>query len=457
MSEPADVLRARVASLEAENAALRSSPDARTGRTGRRSRAVVAVVLIALGVVLAPVAVVSGWAKWTLTDTERFVAAYAPLAASPQVQGYVVDQTMTAIDERLDVDGLTQQLVDGLIALGTGPRATAALQTLQGSVAEALRTQIRDGVTQVVGSDQFAAIWTDALRTTHTQLMATLGGDPQAVATISADGSLGIPLGPLVDRVKAQLVAQGLTVAERIPPIDRTVVLVQSDQLPRVQLAYGLVIGVGTWLPWVVLALLAGGVLVANRRHRTLVWAAGAFGAVMLLLAAAIAAGRVALVAAVPPGLMPASVSTLFYDAATDAMRATAVATAVLGVAVALVAWFAGPFRAPTTLRGLYGDGVDRVRTAAAGRGLDTGRFGDWVHRTRPLLFGLIALVAAVVVLANRPITVSLVGWTVFWSVLAVIVVTLIERVPAAALAPGGSEPSVDPTADPTASPPVGR
>ena len=91
-------------------------------------------MLILLGVLLAPVAVITGWATWTLTDTDRFVATYAPLADSPEVQSYVVDQAMAAVDDRVDFDQLTPELVDGLVALGTGPRATTALRTLQGHV-----------------------------------------------------------------------------------------------------------------------------------------------------------------------------------------------------------------------------------------------------------------------------------------------------------------------------------
>ena len=59
---------------------------------------------------------------------------------------------------------------------------------------------------------------------------------------------------------------------------------------------------------------------------------------------------------------------------------------------------------------------------------MTTGRTGSWVHRRRSLLLALIAVVAGVVLAANLPVSVSLVGWTAFWSVLAVVIVTLIER-----------------------------
>jgi len=439
--DSADELRGRVAALEAENAALRAA-EGGPARPPRRSRAVLAVVLILLGVLLAPVSVVAGWAKWTLADTERFVATYAPLARSPEVKAYVVDQTMSVVEEQVDFDGLTQQLVDGLISLGAGPRATAALRTLQGSLADGLRSQVRDGVTRFVSSEQFVGVWTESLTLGHRQLVATLRNDPDALAAIGADGTLGVPLGPIVERVKAQLVERGITIAGRIPPVDREIVLVRSDALPLVQVAYATTITVGTWLPWVVLGLLIGGVAVANRRYRALLWAAGGLALAMAVLALVIAAGRIALVALVPATVLPGSVSTLFYDAVTSTMQATAVAAVVLAIAVGLVGWLAGPFRTSTRLRTLYRDGADRLRLAAAERGVTTGRPGQWVHRRRRLLLALIAVVAGVVIVANMPVSVALIGWTAFWSALAVIVVTLVERPdpgPSASVAAGAT------------------
>ncbi|MDN5764140.1 MAG: hypothetical protein L0H41_17755 [Microlunatus sp.] len=426
-------LRARIAELENENADLRTGAttvvESRSAPPRRsRGRMVVAVVMILLGVLLAPVAVVTGWAKWTLTDTDRFVATYAPLAESPAVQTYVVSETMKAVDEKVDLNGLTQQLVDGLIKLGTGPRATQALRALQGPAATGLRSLVQDGVTTFVQSDQFANVFAQTLRATHRQLDATLGNDPDAVLTLGSDGTLGIELGPIIARVRDDLIERGITVATRIPEVNREIVLVQSDQLPAVQVAYGLTIAIGTWLPWAVLALLIGGVLVAHRRSRATVAAAGGFALVMALLAVLLAVGRVAALNVVPASVLPGTVTGLFYDTATTAMRSTAIAAAVIGVAVALVAWLGGPSRTPIRLRSVYGAGVGYVRDAAEHRGLSTGKVGVWLHRRRLLLFALIAVVAALVLVLNHPISLGLIGWTVFWSVLAVVVVTLVER-----------------------------
>src|SRR4051794_23613667 len=91
-------LRERVARLQAENSTLREQLEAHPSAvedqkgSSRRSRGrgwtVLAAVLIVLGCLMAPLAVVTGWAKSTLTDTDAFVATYAPLARNPEVQSF---------------------------------------------------------------------------------------------------------------------------------------------------------------------------------------------------------------------------------------------------------------------------------------------------------------------------------------------------------------------------------
>ena len=130
-------LRERLARLETENSTLRTQLEAQPPApqddepSSRRSRGrgwtVLAAVLIVLGCLMAPLAVVSGWAKSTLTDTDTFVATYAPLANNPEVQDFVVNQAAEAIDQNVNIDQYIADAVDGIKELGAGPRASAAL------------------------------------------------------------------------------------------------------------------------------------------------------------------------------------------------------------------------------------------------------------------------------------------------------------------------------------------
>ena len=209
-------LQARVAALEAENRALRDrvaappeppvvAPVAPARKTGRW-RPIVAVILIVLGCVLAPIAVVSGWAKASLTDTDRFVATYAPLAKDPAIQSYVVAQTMNVINQNVDVSGLTGEVIDGIKGLGVRPRVGEALDLLKAPATQGIESMMQRGVEAFVTSDAFATVWQQALRISHQQLMATLSNDPAALLKAQNDGTIGIELGPIIAQIKQSLV-----------------------------------------------------------------------------------------------------------------------------------------------------------------------------------------------------------------------------------------------------------
>jgi len=167
-------LRERMARLERENRTLRGQVEARASavpenkvsrpRSRGRGWTVLAAVLVVLGCLMAPLAVLSGWAKSTLTDTDTFVATYAPLARNPDVHSFVVDEVATAIDQNLNIEQYIADAIDGIKALGTPPRASAALDALKKPATRSVETVIRDGTADFVASDAFAQSWERALR-----------------------------------------------------------------------------------------------------------------------------------------------------------------------------------------------------------------------------------------------------------------------------------------------------
>jgi len=429
----------RIAALEEENASLRlqAGADADTTPvappppvTHRRGWGwtLLATVLIVLGAILAPLAVVSSWAKVQLTDTDTFVATYAPLAHDPAVQAFVTDQAVKAVQDNVNIPQLTDQVIDGITGLGTGPVATKALDALKAPMAQGIVSLLQSTVQRFVASDAFAQVWQEALRASHNQLEATMTNSGNSAVTIGANGSIGIQLAPIMDRVKQQLVAQGITFASRIPTIDKTITVAQSSSIPTLQLFYGLAVAAGAWLPWVAIGLLALGVIVARRRALALVWAAVGLGLAMALTLAAISVGRIVFQASVSPSLIPAALSQKLYSTVTDAMISTAVAVLVLAIAVALVGWYSGPFGVPRRLRGFFGSGVAWVRTSAESHGITTGRVGEWLYAQRTLLRAAVAVIAAAVVLFVRPLTPSLIIWTLVLAALVVAILELLQR-----------------------------
>jgi hypothetical protein len=148
----------------------------------------------------------------------------------------------------------------------------------------------------------------------------------------------------------------------------------------------------------------------------------------MLVLLLGFTVARAVLLTSVPAALVPGDVTTLLYETAIAAMKDTAIAGLVLALAIAAVGWLAGPFRTPRTMRGFYADGVGSLRTKAEERGLTTGRVGERIYTQRRLLHVLIALAAAAAIVLLRPLSVADILWTVLIAILAVIIVSLVER-----------------------------
>lgn len=425
-------LQAKVAELESANAELTAKldtaeltyPPARKRSVGR---AVVAVVLIVLGSILAPVAIVGGWSRVLLTDTDAFVATLAPLAKDPQVQAYLTDEVVAAVNERVDFEALVGEVVDGLGEALNRPRLTAALQLLRGPAVDGLNSAVRTATQRLVSSDAFASVWEQSLRTTHAQATAALSGDPNALLTVTNEG-LGVQLGPIVAQVRQRLIDQGFALANQIPAVNRTVVVAEGSNIAQIQVGYRAAVAVGQWLPVVVLLMLVGGVLVSVRRHRTAVWAAVGLGLGALLIVAGVTIGRAVVAASVPATTMPPDVVRLFYDTATGALTDLAWVTVVLALVVGLTAWFSGPFAPARRARDGYAGLTAKLRDAGDGQGIGTGGFGEWLYAQRVLLWVLIGVGAAVFLFANRPLHMGTVLGCAAVCLLILFVLSLLER-----------------------------
>ena len=127
---------------------LTSQARARRPRAGRRSgwwRALLYAVCIVLAAVLLPVSIVAAWTRAQLVDEGQFVATLAPLAHDPQVQGLVIDQTVCPIDDKVNYDQITGDVIDGIAGLRLPPRALSALGLLKQPAADGLAISSMEG------------------------------------------------------------------------------------------------------------------------------------------------------------------------------------------------------------------------------------------------------------------------------------------------------------------------
>lgn len=437
-------LRARVAELEAERAAPGPTGH-RTGQTATRS--FLAATLVVLGCLLAPLAVVSVWASTVVSDTERYVETVAPIADDPGVQAAIADEVTTAILDRLDVDELTTEALETLAEQeNMPPRVADALPALAAPLSRGIEGFTRDQAANLLASDEFETIWDEANRAAHDQVVALLEGD-QSGALTAQDDQITLNLAPIIEEVKARLVDRGFALAERIPTIDKTFVLVESDGITRAQQYYSFLNALGLWLPFVALGVLAAGVLLARDRRRALLRGSLGVAGTMLALGVVLALVRMTYVETTPLDILSAESAGNVFDTLVRFLRTGLRATGVLFLLIALAAFLTGPSSAAVRTRAVFDRGVGSARAGADAAGWHLDPLGGWVHRHRGALRLATFIAGGLVLMFWSQPTAGVVLVVALLVVLALTVISFLGRPPAPGPAATGPAPTGAPDA----------
>ncbi|MFD0143562.1 MULTISPECIES: hypothetical protein [unclassified Streptomyces] len=397
-----EALRARVAALEAEAA----RPPVRR----HRLRSFFAALLIVLGCVLAPLGIVAAWTADTIGDTDRYVETVAPLASDPDVQAAVANRVTGAVMEHIDL----QSLLEG-VAPEQRPLLEKALGRLGDSLEGAVRSFVHEKTQEVVASDAFETVWTDANRAIHTSVVRALTGSGEGAVQIKND-TVTVDLAPVIERVKTRLVDSGLTVAEKIPEVHTDFTVLKSDDIGKVKTGFRLLELMGFWLPVIAVLLAAGGVLLSAHRRRSLIAAALGFAAAALVLGIGLTVFRTVYLNALPDTVSQAAAGSV-YDALVRLLRTTVRMVVTLGVVLAVAAWLSGPGRSATVVRDLWHSGIAATRATADRVGMRTGPVGPFVRRHRVwITWILVAAAILAYVLWSYPT-----GWVVLGLALALL------------------------------------
>jgi hypothetical protein len=429
-------LRAEVAELRSQAAApppLGEPPVAAPPRPRRqRWRSVVATLLIVIGCVLAPISVVAVWTKNLVTDTDRYVATVQPLASDPAIQSAIADRITAEIFTHLDVAGITNQAVDALAERGLPPLVANQLQALSQPLSSGVQSFVRDEVGKVVASDAFANAWTTANRTAHQALVAALTGETREGITIEND-TVSINLGPFIQEVKQRLIDRGFELASRIPNVNPSFVLVQSDYIAQARGAFNLLNAIGNWLPVVALILLGIGIYVAKGHRRALVGVGLGLAGGMLALGLALALFRTIYLNELPLGVLTRDAAAAFYDTLVRFLRLGLRMVLVLGLVIALAGFLTG--RSVTAVRARAGltKGIGWLRGGAEQAGFRTGPVGAWVYTYKKVLWvAVIAIAALVLVFWDQPTGRVVLGITL-GVLVALVIIEFLGRPPSTA------------------------
>jgi hypothetical protein len=365
-------------------------------------RAPVSVVLIVIGCILAPLSVVAVWTANQVSNTDRYVANLEPLVHDPAVQRALTDKITLEIDSRLNVKGLTTQAATALSQKGL-TRVGALLNTFSGQIASSVNGFIHTQIAKIVASPQFAAVWVEVNRHAHAQLVKALSGQGNGAITIS-NGQVVLNLGPIIDQVKTRLATRGLSIVNKIPHINPTFPLFSAKYLVKAQTGYRLLNDLKIVLPILTLVLLGLGVYVARGHRRALIGAGLGFAASMAILGLGLTIFRGIYLGSVPSSVLPADAAAVLYDTLVRFIRDGLRVLLVVGLIVAIGAFFSGPSVTAVRTRGAFEHGFDWIRGRGDRAGVSTGPVGRWTYtHRRALRITAVAIAALVFVFWGQP------------------------------------------------------
>jgi hypothetical protein len=418
-------LHVREAELRDREAAVVSG--ARRHRVSWRTP--VASVLIVLGCLLAPVSVVAVWSANQVSDTNRYIENIEPLIHNPAVQGALTDKVTVAITSHLNIVGYTNQAAALLNSKGLS-RVSTLLKTFGPSIASAVAGFIHTQVSKIVTSPQFANTWIQVNTTAHAALVKALSGQGNSTVKIS-NGQVVIDLGPFIEIVKKALVARGFTIINSLPAIHPTLALFSAKELVRAQTLYRLINDLKIVLPILTLLLLAAGVYIARGHRRALIAAGLGFAASMLVLGLGLLIFRGIYINSVPNNVLPSDAAAAIFDTFVRFIKDALRTLLVLGLVVAIGAFFSGPSVTAVRSREAVKSGFEWIRGAGERRGVTTGPVGRWTYAHRHALrLGALALVALIFVFWGRP-TAEVVIWLAVLLLVLLGLIELIGRPPA--------------------------
>jgi hypothetical protein len=383
---------------------------------GKRWQRVVSVILLVLGFILVPLSAVAIWTHNQLTNTDRYVDTVAPLAENADVQETVANVVVNAIFQNVNIEKRVENALPD--------RA----QPLVAPIANAARSYATDVTEKLLGSQQFQRLWDGANRRAHDQLVALLTDDPDRLPkSVSIDdGEVTLNLGPVVKEVQGKLVDAGLTFLKNVdvPPISTTIAIIDTEGLAQAR-QYVSILDTLSWvLPVLgVLALVGAALLVPNRRRATIRSALVLVAACVLTLVL-LAIGRSFYLDAATSPKVSEDTASAVWDILVRNLRYGVITLGVIGIIIAVVAYFVGPSAPAKLARGFADKGIAGARSKAGDLGMQPSPVEDFVgaHK-RSLELGIAALAVLALVLWDQPG----VGAVLFIFVVALVLVAVVE------------------------------
>jgi hypothetical protein len=407
--------------------------DAEPGEPKRATRGqkVVSVALLVIGFILVPISGIAIWSHNQLTNTDRYVETVGPLADDHDIQQAVATRVVDGLFDQVDVSKTVERALPNRAKFLGAP------------IAAATRRYATDVTGTLLASKQFETLWETVNRRAHDQLVALLTDDSgKAKGAVSIkDGKVSLDLDDVIKQVQAKLVAAGLTFLEgvRVPPVSRTIDIINTEGLAEARSYLALLDTLAWVLPVLALAAFVGSALLVRTRRRATIRAAMVLVASCAFTLALIAIGRsLYLDAASSPSVSKDAASAVF-DILVRNLRYGIVTLAVVGIIVALVAYFAGPSAPARKARAFASAGVAGARRQAGDAGYPPNPLEELVaaHK-RGLELSIGAVAFLVLVFWSQPG----IGTVLVLALVALLLVGVIEFLARGAVPETADEPS---------------
>ena len=301
-------------------------------------RKIVVWSLVAVATLLLLISTLTVWTKRQVLNTDNWTDLSGQLLASDSIRSAVSAKMVNALFQRVDVAGeLRQRLPDQLQA--AAPVLAGALENVAPRAANA-----------VLGTNAAQALWKEANRRMHRQLIAVLKGEK--VRNVSSEnGDVTLDLRPLIHRLAGRLHISDALKANADPNTGLILIL-RSNQLEAVQKAVRVIKVVSIFVVIAVLLLFGLALLLARPSRRKVLGGIGGciFGVGLLLLVLQRLLGTT-IIDSVVKIEQNKPAGNEIWQLATGMLREIAIALIVYGLVAIVGSVLAGPSRVGVTVR----------------------------------------------------------------------------------------------------------
>ena len=179
-------------------------------------------------------------------------------------------------------------------------------------------------------------------------------------------------------------------------------------------------------MPILTLVLLGAGIYIARGHRRATIGAGLGLAASMLVLGIALAIARGIYLNSVPSSVLPSDAAAVMYDTLVRFIKDGLRILLVVGLLVAIGAFFTGPSTTAVQTRRGLSKGLAWIRGRGEQHGVQTGPVGAWTYQhRRALRISAVALFAIIFVFLATPSAAS----AIILAILLLVVLGLIELI----------------------------